>query len=149
MWRPPKEPSLESGAHHAPELQVAMQRAGLRLRRERATEAQAELQESMSGRWTRTAQMRDFLASLEACMPPESRSAAMGAWLDWARRYVDQFDPLSDRGLADLRRNAEILVPDPVDGEPRDSDEQYWRDMDADSDATGHHFRSFTGHLDR
>lgn len=73
--------------------------------------------------------MRRFLAELRRRLPPESHSATMTAWLAWAEAHVAALDPLSAQGLANLRRNAEILAPDPVDDEPWDGDEQHWRDM--------------------
>lgn len=110
-------------------FKLAMERAALRLHRERVAEAQGGILESMSERWVRTVRARAFLASLEARLASESLSDAMTSWLDWARNYIDQLDPLSVSSLADLRSTAETLAPDPVDDEPWDQDEQYWRDM--------------------
>ena len=111
------------------EFGQALRRAALRLRRRRTAESQAELLASMSERWLEMTRIRDYLAALEARLPRDSRSAAMADWLSWARDHVDQLDPLSDQGLADLQTDAEALAPDPIDDEPPDPEEQYFLDM--------------------
>jgi hypothetical protein len=71
--------------------------------------------------------MSAFLDALEARLAKHP-SEALAMWLEWAREYVEGFNPLSStRRLGDLTAHAAILATPKV-GEP-DPDEEEWRQM--------------------
>lgn len=115
-------------AYHA-NLRVAMHKAAVRLRREEIAEEQGELLEGLYQRWMAARRMRRFVAVLDAHVGSDPRWPEKTAWLEWARGYIDTIDPLSDAALTELFAMTVALAPDPIDDEPWDEEEQFWRDM--------------------
>ena len=84
---------------------------------------------ALAARWTETNRLRAFLDAAETHIASESAPGALAAWLDWARAYVEDFDPLSSASLEELRAETEHLLSLPKDDGEGDEDEQEWRDM--------------------
>jgi hypothetical protein len=111
------------------EFKASMRRAALRLQRERAEAARPKALRALAARWTETRRLRAFLDAAETHIASESAPGALAAWLDWARAYVEDFDPLSSASLEELRAETEHLLSLPKDDGDWDEDEQEWRDM--------------------
>jgi hypothetical protein len=115
-------------AEYDRELEIAMRRAARRLRREREEKARPGMLRNLTADWQEAARIRAFLDALEARLASHPSREALQSWLQWARSYVQVFDPLSGASLGRLEAHAAILN-EPQNEEEPDPDEQEWRDM--------------------
>ena len=113
----------------ARELEDSMRRAARRLRREREEEARPGNLHTLADDWHEAQRVRSFLDAVDARAASDPSPDALRKWLEWARAYVNTFDPLSDEGLEDLHAQAEAIEWNAEDDGERDPYEEDWRAM--------------------
>lgn len=102
--------------------------AARRFEKRRERSAQKARLRNFASSWIEAENIRAFLDALEERLASDTSSPpALTDWLAWARDYAERFDPLSDRGLADIQWHAEAVAHEPVDDAEGPAEEWEWR----------------------
>lgn len=111
--------------------QAELRRAAHRLHKRQEREARPERLRSSADDWIAADHIRAFLDVLEKRLSSAGSPtpAHLTEWLVWARNHVEALDPLSDEGMARLRRHAEAVAYEPIDDEQPSPEEAEWYSM--------------------